>query len=99
MSSIKSRNIDSPKSDPVLAEHLSNYKHISKLCQNKETITPISMDQSAVILKKVKENVCDIFNITALHYLKGGSQGLVHYNFLLNAIIADVNNASLDELN
>ena len=99
MSSIKSCNIDSLKSDPVLAEQLSNYEHISKLCQNKQTIPPISMDQSAAILKKVKQNVRDIFNITALHYLKAGSEGLVHYNFLLNAIIADVNNASLDELN
>ena len=47
----------------------------------------------------MKKNVTDIFSITALHYLNAGNEGLTHFNFLLNAIIANVNNATLEELN
>ena len=47
----------------------------------------------------MKRNVTDIFRITALHYLNAGREGLVHFNFLLNAIVSNVNNATLEELN
>ena len=47
----------------------------------------------------MKKNVSDIYSITALHYLNAGQEGLCHFNFLLNAIISNVNNAKLEELN
>ena len=99
MSSIKSCSLDDLMSDPVIEEQLNTYKHISKLCQDKHTIPPISIKQSSDILKRIKNICCNIFNITALHYLNAGDEGLIHFNFLLNGIIEDVNNASLDELN
>ena len=99
MSSIKSCSLSDLMDDPVIKEQLDTYKHISKLCQDKHTIPPVSMEKSSDILKRIKKNVCDIFSITALHYLNAGDEGLIHFNFLLNGIIEDVNNASLDELN
>ena len=41
----------------------------------------------------------DFFSITALHYINAGSEGLLHFNYLLNIIIEDVNLASVEELN
>ena len=99
MSSIKSCSLSDLMDDPVIEEQLDTYKHISKLCKDKHTIPPVSMEKSADILKRIKKNVCDIFSITALHYLNAGDEGLIHFNFLFNGIIEDVNNASLDELN
>ena len=57
------------------------------------------MDSSTDLLMRMKKNVMDIFSITALHYLNAGREGLVHFNFLLNAIVSNVNNATLEELN
>ena len=56
-------------------------------------------EQSTTILKKIKKNVRDIFNIAAMHYSNAGEEGIIHFNYLLNCIITDVNNASLGELN
>ena len=57
------------------------------------------MKDSTDLLKRMKKKVGDIFSITALHYLHAGAEGLAHFHFLLNAIISNVNNASLEELN
>ena len=46
----------------------------------------------------MKKNVNDIYSITVLNYKNAGSEGLAHINFLLNTIISDVNNATLEEL-
>jgi hypothetical protein len=47
----------------------------------------------------LKKNVSDFYSITALHYLHAGREGLVHYNCLLNALVSDVNNSKVEELN
>ena len=59
----------------------------------------ISVKKSDEILLKMKSSVIDFFNITPLHYLNAGDEGLKHFNFLLNVVISDVNNASVKELN
>ena len=41
----------------------------------------------------------DFYSITALHYLNAGHEGINHFNMLINAIIADVNNAGIEEMN
>ena len=57
------------------------------------------MVASTNLLKRMKKKVADICSITALHYLNAGSAGLEHFNFLINAIISDTNNATIEELN
>ena len=99
MSSIKTCPLEKLQEDPRISEHLSNHEHILKLCKDKRTIPPIDINASSDLLNKMKKNVNDIFSITALHYLNAGGEGLAHFNFLLNAIISDVNNATLEELN
>ena len=51
------------------------------------------------LLFKIKKNVMDHYSITAQHFINAGEEGLQHYQMLLNAIIADLNNASLKEIN
>ena len=99
MSSIKTCSIEDLQGDPIIEDHLNTYQHITKLCEGKHTIPPITMEKSTYILKNIKKNVRDIFNITAMHYINAGEEGLIHFNHLLNGIITDVNNASLEELN
>ena len=41
----------------------------------------------------------DHYSITSQHYVNAGQEGLLHFNSLLNGVIADLNNASLEELN
>ena len=41
----------------------------------------------------------DIFSITALHYLNGGFEALNHFQFILNAIIENIANAEIPEIN
>ena len=41
----------------------------------------------------------DLYSIIAFHYLHAGSSGVIHFNLLLNALILDINNCSLEELN
>jgi hypothetical protein len=48
---------------------------------------------------KMKSRVNEFYSITTLHYINAGEAGFLHFNFLLNCIIQDVNNASIEELN
>ena len=67
-----------------------NYAEISKT---------ISIDASSKIPKNMKPTVNDLYSITSEHYINAGKEGLEHFNFLMNVIIEDVNNATLEELN
>ena len=59
----------------------------------------ISIKKVSELLKKVKPSVNDIFSITARHYLNGGKEALVHLHFILNAIIDNIPNAEIPEIN
>ena len=99
MTSLKTCDIEGLKSDPVLADHFSNHQHILKLCQDHHKIPAISRDQAESLLSRIKKNVKDYYSITAQHYSNAGQEGLSHFHDLLNAVIANVNNASIEELN
>ena len=47
----------------------------------------------------MKPSVNDYFSITAMHYKNAGEEGLLHFNFLLNCVIEDVNLATVEKLN
>ena len=47
----------------------------------------------------MKPNVIDYYSITPNHYLYAGPAGLKHFNLLLNILIKDVNNTSIEEIN
>jgi hypothetical protein len=99
MTSLKQCDIEELRNDPNLQRQFTNYDHIVKLSQNQPPIPPISLDKSSKVLENLKKNVNDFYSMTALHYLNAGQEGKLHYNQLLNAIILDVNNAKIEELN
>ena len=78
---------------------MEDYKNIRYLCSNKTDLPAISVERSSEIMGKLKPSVTDLYSITPRHFINAGSAGLVHYNLLLNTLIIDVNNCSIDELN
>ena len=48
---------------------------------------------------KLKPSVTDLYSITPRHFTNAGSADLVNFNLLLNSLIIDVNNCTMDELN
>ena len=70
-----------------------------KICQGKKILPEISLKDFYNILLKLKPHVNDYFSITAQHYINAGSEGLLHFHYLLNIIIKDVNLASVEDLN
>ena len=99
MRELKSCNLQSLSEDPLLSEHFTNYQHILKICESQSTIPEISLTKAADILKRLKTHVIDIYGITALHFINAGKEGLTHFAYLLNCVIADVNNGKVDDLN
>ena len=99
MTSLKQCDIDQLRNDPHLSDQFTNYDHIMKICRDQPPIPPISLAQSTKILESLKKKVNDFYSISSLHYLNAGEEGLLHYNHLLNAIITDVNNAKVEEMN
>ena len=75
------------------------YENILRICKQGVKIPKMSLDQTKKILDSIRPSVSDYASITAYHYLHSGPAGLLHLHELLNALIEDVNNWSIDELN
>ena len=99
MTTLKQCKIEALRNDPNLSNQFLNYDTIVQLCKEKAPIPPIAIEKSTSILKTMKKSVSDYFSITALHYLYAGQEGLLHFHHLLNALISEVNNSSIEELN
>ena len=76
-----------------------DYRNILSICKNKRDLPNISLNDSTRLLKKMKASVSDFYSITTLHYINAGRVGLEHFNLLLNCLIDDLNNSSIEELN
>ena len=99
MTSLKSCDMDLLSNDPDLSEHFTNYSHIIKICEAKQNVPEISVGAAEKLLKRMKSHVIDIYSITALHYLYAGQEGIQHYAALINILIVNVNNTTLEEVN
>ena len=99
MSSLKKCDLESLKAIPDLADKLLDYETVIQLCQTSQGLPPVDLDTSTKLLHRIKKNVKDHYSITSQHYINAGHEGLQHFNLILNGIISDVNNASIEELN
>ena len=99
ISNPKMMDLDQLKTSPHHESLMQDYQTIKFLCSEKIDLPTISLSKSSTILSKIKPGVTDLFSISANHYIHAGSAGLVHFNLLLNAFIADVNNSTIEELN
>ena len=75
------------------------YKNILKLCKQGLKVPSISLEETRKILYSIRPAVSDYASITAQHYRHAGEAGVEHLQFLINALIEDVDNLSVDELN
>ena len=99
ISRLKTRPACSNADDQVSEQFIRDYHYILDLCQTKRDLPPISLAMSTKILKSMKQSVNDFYSITPAHYINAGYIGLEHFCHLLNCIIEDVNNATIEELN
>ena len=99
ISHLKSQDKEILHSSPSYQFYCQDYENILKICNDKKVLPPISLEASNKILFKMKSQVNDFFSITPMHYINAGCEGLLHFNYLLNYVINDVNLASVEELN
>ena len=99
ISSLKRQDSSSLSLTPCYESWTEDYKYILELCNNKRDMPEISVEDSTRILKRMKPNVLDFWSITPKHFLNAGKEGLLHYHFLMNRVIKEINNSSVKELN
>ena len=99
ISSLKSQDHKSLQSSPNFNSWSQDYNYILQLCKNKRDIPSISIEQSTKILLRMKPTVNDFWSLTPTHFKNAGNEGYIHFNFLMNLIIMDINSASSIELN
>ena len=98
ISKLKSRD-NLVQASSTIINYAEDYSNILDLCKNKSNLPKISLAKSTEILKSMKHSVIDIFSVTPAHFIHAGDEGLKHFNYLLNSIIENVNNATVEELN
>ena len=76
-----------------------DYQHILKICSAGKPLPPVSEMRSLEILTKIKANTKDFFSITSKHYLNAGQSGIEHFYLVLNALIKDLENFTITDIN
>ena len=99
LSTLKSLDCTLPENSPTSPSFSTDYENIIHICSQGPSLPKISLQKAFKILKNIKPHVTDLYSITALHYLNAGPGGLIHFYRLLNALIQNLNNISIDNLN
>ena len=76
-----------------------DYLHILEMCRSEARMAPITDIEALKILERMKPDVLDFFSVTPYHYLYAGPAGWQHFTLLLNALIYDLSNIDLSEVN
>ena len=99
LTKLKTADYDDLQTTESFQTFSQDFDHIRKICDSGQSIPRISFEKTSEILHNTRPQVNDFFSITALHYLNGGQEAVDHLCFLINAIIDNVNNSSLPEVN
>ena len=99
VSSLKKENTAALCASPMYESWSQDYAYILQLCRNKRDVPLLSLAQSTNILFRMKPNVRDIWTISPLHFRNAGDEGAIHFNFVLNQVIQEINSSSVKELN
>ena len=76
-----------------------DYDLIKQISQAGQQIPPISLVKAEKLLHALKPNVCDHFNISALHFIHGGPLAMQHFQFLINSAINNLETTTCEEVN
>ena len=99
ISSLKTQDKSSLLSSSNFKEWSKDCKYILAISEQQVDIPPISLEQSTTILLKMKPHVIDYWSITPTHFLNAGEEGVLHFNFLMNKLILNLNTTTARELN
>ena len=75
------------------------YENIVRICRTGARVPRISLQKTRKILNSIRPSVSDYASITALHYRYAGEAGMEHLQYLINGVIDEVDNLSIDDLN
>ena len=76
-----------------------DHKNIIEICKNGRHIPRISLKRAESLLKTIKPAVTDFYSISAAHYLNGGPSAILHFQFLINTVLKNIEIASIEEMN
>ena len=96
---LKSMDYTALESSLSFNSETENYKNILRICEHGTKVPEMTISKAREILKTIRPEVKDVFNISAYHYLYSGEAGLEHFHFMINNIINNINNLSIEELN
>ena len=77
----------------------SEFSSILDLCKSGKPLPQISRAKSLHILQRMSPDVTDFFGLTPNHYNHAGPAGWDHFYRLLNALISDIRNIIIFEVN
>ena len=99
LASLKAPCMSDIHSSTSFQRYNSDYEQIMKICTAGMKIPAITGKDASVLLHSLRPEVNDLNSLTANHFIYAGLEGVVHFTFLLNCIISDINLSSLEELN
>ena len=99
LSALKAPDMTTIHSSSSYCQIKQDYEHVVKICSAGIRIPPISGKDAMLLLHSLKPEVNDLYSITPAHYINAGMEGAIHFSFLLNCVISNVNLSSIDELN
>ena len=76
-----------------------DYDLIRDISKHGDKIPPINLQKAEELLHSLKPQVCDHFNVSALHFINGGPHAIKHFQMLFNSALSNIDNTTCQELN
>ena len=96
---LKTFNEDDIQVPESYARFSYDFDNIIKLCNEGTNIPEITLEKSMEILGRIRPNVNDLHSITANHFIHAGKVGANIFFLLLKALLSDIKNVTIDEVN
>ena len=99
LTSLKAPDMSSIHGSSSYKAFNADYEQIMAICSSGLKIPQISGKDASLLLCSLRPDVNDLHSITAHHFIHAGLEGVLHFTFLLNSIISNINLSSLNRLN
>ena len=97
------KNLKTLNSDTKACESCLNikfdYSLIIDLCKAGQKIPSITLVKAEELLQALKPQFCDHFNMSALHFIHGSPLAVLHFQFIVNSAIENIDVTSCEEMN
>ena len=96
---LKTLNMGSIQDPASFDRYQADFENILKLCSSGPDIPEITLDKAANILMRIRRSVNDLYSTSSSHFIFAGDIGILHFYNLLKALIDDVRNTTIEEVN